>query len=643
VDKKINMQLKRIIFLSFFIGYQLQMQAQVSEKFEALMYGERTTNSSRSRGHSHNDYKQDIPFLKAYHAGMQSIEADVFLYHDTLFVAHERHEIKQGETLESRYVQPLRKFFELHGNQAFADSSKGLQLVIDIKEDYRQTIPAILNVLQPYQQMFDVSRNPHAVRVVLSGDMPPVEEFDQYPPFLFFDGRPGVDYGKHIDRIAMISQDIKRYSSWNGKGTPVADDKQKLKAVIDAAHALGKPFRFWATHDSPNTWLELEKLGVDWINTDDPVGLHDYYRNFERTTYTQPQPIPVYQPAFEVDGSNNEVKNVILLIGDGMGLAQIKAGISANRGALSISQIRNIGISFTEAADVDNTDSAAGGTALATGEKANNRYVGADTLGQALPTIPLLLKPYGIESALLSTGDATDATPASFYAAQPEREWSEKIAYDYLKRPSAILLGGMPGWYRNTNKQVAFEAALKDAGFSVSHSLAAFQQSQNLKQVVLLPDSAVGPVREGRGPLLRASLEKSIALFQSVGKPFFIMAEGAQIDYGGHGNDLAYVVTEMLDFDEAIASALRFADEEKHTLVVITADHETGGLSLLDADRKKGYVRGHFSTNDHTNIAVPVFAYGPGSQDFSGSYENTEIFHKIMKLLLQGKEAPQTK
>lgn len=635
------MQLKRFFFLWFFVGYQLQGQAQSTAKFEAFMYDERVEGSNPSKGHSHNDYKQNIPFLKAYHAGMESIEADVFFYQDTLFVAHERHEIKQGETLEALYLQPLKEFFEQHNKQAFADSSKGLQLVIDIKEDYRQTIPAILRVLQPYQHMFDVSLNPHAVRVVLSGDMPPPEEFDEYPHFLSFDGRPGVDYGNHLDRIAMISQDIKRYTKWNGKGTPVAADKQQLKEVIEAAHALGKPFRFWATHDSPNTWLELEKLGVDWINTDNPEGLRDYYRDAERNTYIQKQAVAVYKPTFEVDGGGNVVKNVILLIGDGMGLAQVKAGISANHGALSISQIRNIGLSFTEAADADNTDSAAGGTALATGEKTNNRYVGTDTLGQALPTIPSVLKSHGIESALLSTGDATDATPAAFYAGQPEREWSEKIAYDFLKRPSAILLGGMPSWYSNKEKQVAYEKALKDADFLVSHSLSDFQKSKKLNQVVLLPDSAVRPVKEGRGPLLKSALEKSIALFQSANKPFFIMAEGAQIDYGGHANDLTYVITEMLDFDEAIASALRFADEDKHTLVVITADHETGGLSLLDADRRKGYIRGQFSTNDHTNIVVPVFAYGPGSRYFSGFYENTEVFHKIMNVLIGGAQNPQ--
>lgn len=109
------------------------------------------------------------------------------------------------------------------------------------------------------------------------------------------------------------------------------------------------------------------------------------------------------------------------------------------------------------------------------------------------------------------------------------------------------------------------------------------------------------------------------------------MAEGAQIDHGGHANDLPFVVTEQLDFDKMIGEVLAFADKDGETLVIVTADHETGGLSLLDASAKKGTVRGNFSTDDHTNIMVPVFAYGPGANNFMGTFNNNEIYHKILK------------
>lgn len=630
------MKVKELVAIILLLSSSLEMKAQIGGKFETLMFGKTSKQQTyKSHGHSHNDYKQNIPFLRAYYAGMESIEADVFLLDNQLFVAHEKNEIRPGRTLDSLYLHPLAMLFHENNKRPFSDTNKSLQLIIDIKENYQQVIPAILEALEPYSQIFNKNLNPHAVQVVLSGDLPPATSFEQYPSILSFDGRPGRSYSTdQLRRIAMISQDIKQFSPWNGKGTPTPADKQHLQNAVTEAHQLGKPFRFWATHDSPNTWVELEKLGVDWINTDHPEDLRKYYDELNNTTFTNTKAIPIYQPKYEIDGSKNTIHNVILLIGDGMGLAQIKAGLSANYGALSITNIRNVGLSRTEASNSDNTDSAAGATALSTGKKTNNRYVGTDSSGAPLQTIPLLLQPHGIESALLSTGDATDATPASFYAAQTEREWSEKIAYDFLQRPSSILLGGMPAWYKDESKKNKYEALLTKDGYQINYSLANFKQGKTLKQVVFLPDSAIRPVKDGRGLLLKESLEKSIALFQEHKKPFFIMAEGAQIDYGGHANDLPYVVTEMLDFDQAIAAALQFADEDKHTLVVITADHETGGLSLLDADQKQGYIRGSFSTNDHTNISVPVFAYGPHAEIFRGVYQNTAIFDKIIGLLI---------
>jgi alkaline phosphatase len=150
---------------------------------------------------------------------------------------------------------------------------------------------------------------------------------------------------------------------------------------------------------------------------------------------------------------------------------------------------------------------------------------------------------------------------------------------------------------------------------------------------LLLDDSAVAPVLKGRGDFLTRSLQKTIHTLQDNRNGFFIMAEGAQIDWGGHAQNLPYSVTEMMDFDKAVGAAMEFADANVETLVIVTADHETGGLSLLSGNIGKGYVSGHFSTDDHTGVMVPVFAYGPHSLDFRGVYENTALFEKIMKIL----------
>lgn len=588
---------------------------------------------SFNSGHSHNDYHQNIPLLTAYYAGMGSIEADVFLKNGVLYVAHDTSEITAEATLKALYLEPLAKFYQKNGNQPYADAKMKLQLVVDIKEDYPSVLVQLIKELEAYPGVFNSQVNSNAIRIVISGDMPKPDDFRNYPNYLSFDGRPHVNYtADQLKRIAMISDDLKNYTSWNGKGNPTPADLQKMKTLIDHAHSQNKPFRFWATQDSPNTWIVLERLGADWINTDQPGKLKDFYAQKDKLTYVNPVAYPVYSPEYKVDGLNKPVKNVILLIGDGMGLAQIHAGYIANHGQLNMSNVRNIGFSQTAAADAGNTDSAAGATAMAVGEKTNNRYIGVGPDGQKSTNLVDTLAEYGIKSGIISVGDLTDATPAAFYAHQLDRAMSGEIAADLLKSKAEILLGSNQKSFLK-NKDTALISKLKLQGFQLSTSAQDFFTQGAGKHLVLLPDSATRPVKDGRGDLLSLSLQHTLKILSANKPGFFIMAEGAQIDYGGHVNDLPYVVTELHDFDKAVAAALKFADQHKETLVLITADHETGGLTLLDAAAKEGMVTGSFSTNDHTNIMVPVFAYGPGSAAFRGTYPNHELFHKILKAL----------
>lgn len=560
---------------------------------------------SAANGHSHNDYEQNIPFLRAYYAGMGSIEADVFLRNGKLYVAHNAADIQPSRTLEALYLRPIAER---------KDTARALQLLIDIKESYKDVIPALIKELKPYKL--------YNVRIVLSGGTPPPEKFSDYPAYILYDGRPDVAYtSAQLKRVEMISDELGSYTVWNGKGTPTPEDAQKLRAVVKAAHEQGKRFRFWGTKDSPNTWSELEKLGVDWIGTDHPEDLHNFYAHRDKLQYTQAQPYAVYHPAYAY---KKTVKNVILLIGDGMGLAQIQAALTANGGMLNIAMFKHIGFSRTEAVSSDITDSAAGGTAMATGKKTNNRYVGVDATGKAIKSIPDTLAQYGIKSGVISCGDITDATPAAFYAHQPERSRNVEIAKDFLQSNVDVLVGS------NRKSFNGLISQLQQKGYAYSADLNTFEAAQSGKQLVLLEDSVCRPVKDGRGAMLQRSLRKTVRL---LGDRFFIMAEGAQIDYGGHANDLPYVITELHDFDRTIGDALRFADENGETLVIVTADHETGGLSLQDADYRKGFVRGHFSSDDHTNVMVPVFAYGPGAEEFMGMYNNTEIFRRIVALM----------
>ena len=310
-----------------------------------------------------------------------------------------------------------------------------------------------------------------------------------------------------------------------------------------------------------------------------------------------------------------------------MGLAQIHAGLTANHGDLHLAHFLNIGFSKTASSDSYITDSAAGGTAMATGHKTRNRAIGVDSNFISVPNLPEKLKKQGVKSALISAGDITDATPASFYAHQPYREYQKQIAHDYLKSPVEILIGGGYQYFKDTKVLDSLELM----GIHTSNN---WEDLKDLKApFVLLNNEKTVSIEKGRGDFLSESFNKSISALKNEKRGFFMMAEGAQIDYGGHSNKVSYVASEMLDFDKLVGEAMKFADANGETLVIVTADHETGGLTLLDGSFKNGYVDGHFSTNDHTAIMVPVFAYGPRSLDFRGVYENTEIFNKIWDVL----------
>ena len=111
------------------------------------------------------------------------------------------------------------------------------------------------------------------------------------------------------------------------------------------------------------------------------------------------------------------------------------------------------------------------------------------------------------------------------------------------------------------------------------------------------------------------------------------MIEGSQIDWGGHANETEYIATEMVDFDNMIGKMIDFANKDKHTLIVVTADHECGGFAITGGSIADGTVEGQFIYTHHTGVPVPVFAYGPGAQEFMGIYQNTDIYHKMMYLL----------
>lgn len=580
---------------------------------------------STSNAHSHNDYEQSIPFQLAYQQGFGSVEADLYYRNDSLFVSHEWKDIQSDRTFSKLYLQPIVALCEKNGGSIYKDKSKPLQFLIDLKTPADPSLTALVRELAPYEKFLAPKGN---VKIVISGNTPKPENFSKYPAYIFFDGRPEVNYTKEqLERVGLISQAFAKYSKWNGKGIPVEKDKKALVEVISKIHALGKPARLWASPDEVNAWKVMMNMGIDYINTDKVTELGAYLSKRKNAEYKNNESYFPYQPTYLNNDKTGKVKNIILLIGDGMGLAQIYSGLTANNGRLNLSGFLNIGFSKTASSDNYITDSAAGATAFATGKKTRNRAIGVDSNLVAVPSITTLVRPKGMKTALISAGDITDATPAAFYAHRPERSMQTEIASDFSLNPVDILIGsGYQHFVKAGNIEI-----IKKGGVQVSNQ---WSDLAGMKAPFILLDSSQTVSKlKGRGDFLVDSFKKTLKSFESSPKGFFIMAEGAQIDYGGHANIMPYVVTEMLDFDRLVGEALKFADSNGETLVIVTADHETGGLTLLDGNIKAGYVDGNFSTTDHTGIMVPVFAYGPHSLSFRGIYENTEIYEKIMKVI----------
>lgn len=241
------------------------------------VFGQRAKHTVNS-GHSHNDYNQNLPFYQAYYAGMGSVEADVFLKNGKLLVAHNEEDTDPSRDLITLYLEPIARVFKKNGGHPYGDTTRHLQLLIDIKDGHEAVLAELIRELGPYLDVFDLKRDKNAVKILISGDVPPAENFKDYPDYIWFDGRPARRYSAdELKRIGMISDNISDYTAWNGIGTLAPADLKKLAGVIGQAHQLNKPFRFWGTKDIPDTWKELENMGADWIGTDYPEKLKDFY------------------------------------------------------------------------------------------------------------------------------------------------------------------------------------------------------------------------------------------------------------------------------------------------------------------------------------------------------------------------------
>jgi alkaline phosphatase len=569
------------------------------------------------RIHSHNDYHQNIPFWKAFSNGLTSIEVDVFLKNDSLYVTHGESEIIRDRTIESLYLEPLQKVIDLKLGKL-----DKLQLLVDFKSEAYTSLNKLISALKKYPDIINDSR----ISIVISGNRPKLEEYKNYPPYIHFDYQSlkKITEDKTLSKIALISLNFKKTSSWNGKGKLTKSDHQKVSSVITQAHQMNKPFRFWGIPDSKTAWKTMKEMGVDFINTDDTVESSIYLQSLDHRIYHNKNISSIYIPTFESDQKNIPVENIILLIGDGNGLAQITAAEIGNAGRLTLTQLKSIGLVRTQTADDFTTDSAAAATAMATGIKTYNRYLGLDPNGQPTENITELLNKKGYSLGLITTDHITGATPAAFYSHQADRSQLKEISQDLIDSKISLFIGGGANDFQGEEIEKNFEI--------VDH-LEMVGKSRYKKVGHFLSKNDVPPIKGGRNVSLSNITVNGLAFLQKKNTPFFLMIEGAQIDSFGHKNDISGMISEGIDFDSAVAEAIKFSDTTGNTLVIVTADHETSGLSLPGANPKSRIIEADFSTNDHSTIMIPLFAYGPQSSEFQGVYENNEVFHKILKVL----------
>jgi len=355
--------------------------------------------------------------------------------------------------------------------------------------------------------------------------------------------------------------------------------------------------------------------------------------NPKPTKTTEKAPEATKQPERDKSGYALKPKNIILMVGDGMGLTQITAGMYMNKNFLNLERMEYIGLSKTYAADNLVTDSAAGATAFACGKKTYNGAIGVDVAKKPLKTILELAEDNGLSTGMVATCVIQHATPGSFIAHVDSRHKYEEITEHFLNTPIDIFIGGGQKHFDERVDKRNLLDSLRNLGYQVIDTTQTWQKEKLESDKVAIFTASVQPkpIAKGRKYLKQAATT-AIDFLNKSDKGFFLMIEGSQIDWGGHANKIDYVVTEMLDFDKTIKEVIDFVEEDKETLLIITADHETGGLAINAKSIMNKNIEPGWTTDYHTATMVPVFALGPGAENFKGIYENTDIFHKMKKL-----------
>lgn len=332
--------------------------------------------------------------------------------------------------------------------------------------------------------------------------------------------------------------------------------------------------------------------------------------------------------------------NIILFIGDGLGVSHLTAG-KLEAGTLHMERFKTVGFTTTHAHDAFVTDSAAAGTALATGRKTYTGALSVSPDKQPLKTVVEWAKEKGKAAGLVTTSSITHATPAAFIAHVHSRKLQPQIAEHIAASDIDVLMGGGFGYFIPSSVKGSLRKDDKDVLATLSAKMTVTRNAEDIMKIppttrryaALISNKALKGATQRALPLA-VMTRKAIDILDRNPNGFFLMVEGAQIDWAAHDNETRKLIDETIDFDHAVGTGLDFAISNKHTLVIVASDHETGGFALHDGSIKNQQLtQSAFTTKQHTGTMVPVFAFGPGCNHFAGIQDNTDLGKHLIRLV----------
>ena len=368
-------------------------------------------------------------------------------------------------------------------------------------------------------------------------------------------------------------------------------------------------------------------------------------------------------------------KNIVLISADGMGICQWQAGMIAAKGKLNLNRMQIAGLVTTNPADVFCGDAPSHSTALATGFNSKKGAVSVDLDNKPIKNITELVKEKGMAAGIVSANSLVEGSIVPFVGHAPNRMALEPLTAGFVDGDIDVFIGagsdfftksvlsgfgpgggggqggqrsgaqgtsggqGGPGaamqfGERKDNRNLINE--LKNKGWQVCNSIDEIKQVKNGKLAGFTGEQSNPNIQQGRGDMFPASVEAALNILQNNAKGFFLMVGDMYVDRASHNGRIELLCDETIDLDRAVGKTLDFAEKDGNTLVLVVGSPEASGMSLVDGNIAEGKVEAKWSMPgmaNHSGTQVPMFAYGPGAEEFTGVWANTELFTKMRKLL----------